>query len=81
MAKIEYKLNRRAAVAVMKSEKARQMVTDAAKKVAGRAGDGFEAETAVGWDRHRGKVSAKTAAARRRQARDHVIERAAGGGL
>lgn len=66
--------------AFLKSAQMRAMVRAKTEAVKSRAGDGFVARVNEGQDRIRGSVSAATPEARRRQSRDHVIERAVGGG-
>lgn len=46
-----------------------------ADRIAARAGDGFGVEAMVGRNRARATVRAETPEARRRQAKDHVLER------
>ena len=79
--KAKYTLSRKAANEVRKSPQMRAALKRVADEIAARAGDGFDAKVVEGRDRDRAYVSAATAAARKRQARDHVLERAAGGGL
>lgn len=80
MGKAKFTLSRKAAISVLKSEQMRGILGKAAESTAKKCGDGFEPSLSVGWDRHRGRVTAKSAKAKRRQARNHVIQRAVGGG-
>jgi hypothetical protein len=70
----------------LKSAQMQKFVGDVGDKVAQRAGDGFGSQVNVGdggkrAGRARATVMAETADAKRRQARDHVLERAIGQGL
>ncbi|GAB3293021.1 hypothetical protein GCM10027427_12080 [Pseudoclavibacter terrae] len=71
--------NRAGIEAALKSETAKSVVRQGGNTIAKRAGPGFEVDVKVG-TRARANVTAKTAEARRRQSRDHVLERAVGGG-
>lgn len=75
-----FKANSKNIEAFLKGPAVRAMIESTTGAVAGRAGDGFSGRVTQGRDRVRGAVSATTADARLRQARDHVIERAVGGG-
>ena len=74
------KLDRYAMRQVMRSPQAQAALAAEAEKIAARAGEGFETEIRTSPIRARAYVKPATLAARRRQARDHVIERAVGGG-
>lgn len=63
----------------LKSKQVQEMLAAEAEKVRSRAGDGFTAQVNVG-TRARATVLAETPQAKRRQARDHILERAVGGG-
>jgi hypothetical protein len=78
---VTVKLNSAGIAAFLKGPDVQQAMRTTAERVAARAGDGFRADTRVGKDRARGYVLADSAAARRRQAREHVLERSVGGGL
>lgn len=80
MANPRLKLDNRAMRQVMRSPEVRKALQAEAEKIAARAGDGFETETRTSPIRARTYVKPATIQARRRQARDHVLERAVGGG-
>lgn len=65
---------------LLKSPEMLGIVTKLGEGIAARAGEGFEVKTMVGRSRARATVGAATPAARRRQARDHLLEKAVGGG-
>ncbi|WP_168708053.1 hypothetical protein [Actinomyces procaprae] len=73
-------LNKPGIAELLRSKAARAAVNDAANQVRARAGEGFGVVAGTG-NRARAYVRAETPDARRRQARDHVLERAAGGGV
>ena len=77
---IKFKLNSSAVEALMKSQEMQTMLAGKAAGIAARAGDGFTSGVRVGEDRARAYVLPETYKARRRQARDHVLERAIGRG-
>lgn len=64
--------------ALMNSPEVAHLVRQKADAVASRAGEGFGARMTYG-NRPRGYVRARDAKAYRRQARDHVLEKAIGG--
>lgn len=65
--------------ALMNSPEVAYLVRQKADAIADRAGEGFGARMTYG-NRPRGYVRARDAKAYRRQARDHVLEKAIGGG-
>ena len=79
--KIRFKRDSREIEAFLKSAGVQAMLADAGETIAGRAGEGFGSQVNVGRDRARATVMAETPEARVRQARDHALERAVGGGL
>ena len=56
------------------------MLREESRKRAAAAGEGFTSDVSKGGDRLNGHVRASTPEARRRQARDHVLERVIGSG-
>lgn len=75
-----FTLNRRGVRALLNSPEVAQMLREESRKRASAAGDGFISEVSKGGDRLNGRVVTATAEARRRQARDHVLERVIGSG-
>lgn len=77
---MKIKLNRREIQRFLKSQRVQDMLQNAGDTVAQRAGDGFTASVNVG-TRARATVLPETLEAKKQQARDHVLERAVGGGI
>ena len=77
---VEFKLDRGGVDELLKSQEMQNMLAAKAAEIAARAGDGFTSGVRVGEDRARAYVLPETYRARRRQARDHVLERAVGRG-
>lgn len=77
---VKFKPNKRTAEAILKGPEVRALLARKAAEVASRAGEGFTSGVRVGKDRARAYVLPETYKARRRQARDHVLERAVGRG-
>lgn len=77
---VRFKPNKRAAEAILKGSEVQALLARKAAEVASRAGEGFTSGVRVGKDRARAYVLPETYKARRRQARDHVLERAVGRG-
>lgn len=77
---VKFKPNKRAAEAILKGSEVQALLAGKAAEVASRAGEGFTSGVRVGKDRARAYVLPETYKARRRQARDHVLERAVGRG-
>lgn len=77
---VRFKPNKAAAAALLKGPEVQSMLARKAAAVAARAGEGFTSGVRVGKDRARAYVLPETYNARKRQARDHVLERAVGGG-
>lgn len=77
---VRFKPNKRAAEAILKGSEVQALLARKAAEVAARAGEGFTSGVRVGKDRARAYVLPETYKARRRQARDHVLERAVGRG-
>jgi len=77
---VKFKPNKRAAEALLKGSEVQALLARKAAEVASRAGEGFTSGVRVGKDRARAYVLPETYKARRRQARDHVLERAVGRG-
>lgn len=65
----------------LKGKSVQDLVRSSAEKISQKAGDGFSVELRVGSDRARAYVLASTRKAKILQARNHVLERAVGGGL
>lgn len=78
---IRFQPNRRELAAFLKSVEVQGMLAEAGETIARRAGVGFGSQVNVGRDRARATVMAETPEAKVRQARDHALERAVGGGL
>ena len=77
---VKFKLDSKAISELIKSQEMQNMLAAKAAGIAARAGDGFTSGVRVGQDRARAYVLPETYKARRRQARDHVLERAVGRG-
>ena len=77
---VKFKPNKRTAEAILKGPEVQALLARKAAEVAARAGEGFTSGVRVGKDRARAYVLPETYKARRRQARDHVLERAVGRG-
>lgn len=78
--KAEFKKNSAGIRKLLTSAKGQQAVTSAANGLAARAGNGFGVHSST-TSRARAYVRAETLRARRKQRRDHVLERVMGGGL
>nr|DAQ06141.1 MAG TPA: type I neck protein [Caudoviricetes sp.] len=72
--------HKRTAEAILKGSEVQALLARKAAEVASRAGEGFTSGVRVGKDRARAYVLPETYKARKRQARDHVLERAVGRG-
>lgn len=77
---VKFKPNKRTAEAILKGPEVQALLARKAAEVASRAGEGFTSGVRVGKDRARAYVLPETYKARKRQARDHVLERAVGRG-
>lgn len=77
---VKFKPNKRTAEAILKGPEVQALLARKAAEVAARAGEGFTSGVRVGKDRARAYVLPETYKARKRQARDHVLERAVGRG-
>lgn len=77
---VKFKPNKRTAGAILKGSEVQALLARKAAEVASRAGEGFTSGVRVGKDRARAYVLPETYKARKRQARDHVLERAVGRG-
>lgn len=78
--KVEFVIHKDGVKDLLKSQEVQNMLATKAAGIAARAGDGFTSGVRVGTDRARAYVLPETYRARRRQARDHVLERAVGKG-
>lgn len=78
--RVDFKLDSKSIDGLLKSQEMQNMLAGKAAEIAARAGDGFTSGVRVGMDRARAYVLPETYRARRRQARDHVLERAVGRG-
>ena len=78
--KVEFVIHKNGVEDFLKSQEVQDMLAIKAAGIAARAGDGFTSGVRVGTDRARAYVLPETYRARRRQARDHVLERAVGRG-
>lgn len=77
---VKFKPNKRAAEAILKGSEVQALLARKAAEVASRAGEDFTSGVRVGKGRARAYVLPETYKARKRQARDHVLERAVGRG-
>lgn len=77
---VEFKLDSNAIDNLLKSQEMQNMLAAKAAQIASRAGDGFTSGVRIGADRARAYILPETFRARKRQARDHVLERAVGRG-
>ena len=78
--KVEFAIHKNGVKELLKSQEVRDMLATKAAIIAARAGDGFTSGVRVGTDRARAYVLPETYAARRRQAKHHLLERAVGRG-
>ena len=78
--KVEFVIHKNGVKDLLKSQEMQDMLAIKAAGIAARAGDGFTSGVRVGTDRARAYVLPETYKARKRQARDHVLERAVGRG-
>lgn len=78
--KVKFIIHKNGVKDLMKSQEVQDMLTTKAALIAARAGDGFTSGVRVGGDRARAYVLPETYAARRRQAKHHLLERAVGRG-
>lgn len=74
-----FQMNRGGVGALLRSAQAQRAVAAAAAELAGRAGEGFGVHTST-TSRARAYVRPETAAARRRNYRERVLERISAGG-
>lgn len=77
---VKFKPNKQTAEAILKGSEVQALLARKAADVATRAGEGFTSGVRVGRDRARAYVVPETSKARRNQAKNHVLERAVGGG-
>lgn len=78
--KVEFIIHKNGVKDLLKSQEVQDMLAIKAAGIAARAGDGFTSGVRVGTDRARAYVLPETYAARRRQAKHHLLERAVGRG-
>ena len=78
--KVEFVIHKNGVKDLLKSQEVQDMLAAKAAVVASRAGEGFTSGVRIGTDRARAYVLPETFKARRRQARDHVLEHAVGRG-
>lgn len=78
--KVEFVIHKNGVKDLLKSQEVQDMLATKAAVIAARAGEGFTSGVRIGTDRARAYVLPGTFRARRRQARDHVLERAVGRG-
>ena len=78
--KVEFVIHKNGVKDLLKSQEMQGMLAIKAAGIAARAGDGFTSGVRVGSDRARAYVLPETYVARRRQAKNHLLERAVGGG-
>lgn len=76
----KFTLNRRGVRELLNSPEVARMLREESRKRASAAGEGFTSDVSKGGDRLNAHVRASTPEARRRQARDHVLERVIGSG-
>lgn len=78
--KVEFVIHKNGVKDLLKSQEVQDMLATKAAGIAARAGDGFTSGVRIGNDRARAYVLPETYAARRRQAKHHLLERAVGKG-
>lgn len=78
--KVEFVIHKDGVKELLKSQEIQNMLATKAAVIAARAGEGFTSGVRVGTDRARAYVLPETYAARRRQAKHHLLERAVGRG-
>ena len=78
--KVEFVIHKNGVKELLKSQEVQDMLATKAAIIAARAGDGFTSGVRIGEDRARAYVLPETYAARRRQAKHHMLERAVGRG-
>lgn len=79
--RVKFVPDSRAVDAFLRGPEATSLVRQAAASVTGRCGDGFKTEVSYGSQRVNAIIWTGTSQARRRQASEHTLERAVGGGL
>lgn len=78
--KVKFVIHKNGVKDLLKSQEVQDMLATKAAIIAARAGDGFTSGVRVGSDRARAYVLPETYAARRRQAKHHLLEHAVGRG-
>lgn len=78
--RVEFVIHKDGVKELLKSQEVQNMLAAKAAAIAARAGDGFTSGVRVGSDRARAYILPDTYAARRRQAKHHLLERAVGRG-
>lgn len=78
--KVEFIVHKNGVKDLLKSQEVQDMLAAKAAIIAARAGDGFTSGVRIGTDRARAYVLPETYAARRRQAKHHLLEHAVGRG-
>lgn len=80
MGNVRFSMKKSAVNQILKGEATRALLAEYSANVRRRAGSEFGDSTRMGKDRVRGYVGAWSTAAKRKQAREHSLERAVGGG-
>lgn len=80
MSKITFQKNSDGFRALATGPESQALIKNATEMVAGRCGEGFRAYMST-VSRARGYVDSDTAAARKRQVKDHVVEKSLGQGI
>lgn len=73
---ITFELNTTGVRSMLQSQDARRICEEVANQIANRAGQGFEVDSSVGRTRARATVFTATPEARRKQAKEHALQKA-----
>lgn len=76
MSKFEFKLNRTGVADLMKSRTMQSVLSEYAKRIKDRAGDGYEQDIYVGKNRANAMVKAKTFKARKDNSKNNTLLKA-----
>jgi hypothetical protein len=71
----KFELNKPGVRSMLQSADARRICEQVAREIANRAGEGFEVDSAIGRTRARASVFTATSSARRRQAKEHTLQK------
>ena len=80
MSKVKFEMNKKGIGELLKSKEMTGVLQGVAYQVQGRAGDGYEVDTFVGFDRAHAVVYADTYKAKKDNAENNTLLKALGGG-